>query len=119
MPATARIIDVAATPAKAGPVPVSGLFFPFPASSRSPAPRTPAARERSPRKPLSARMIGFFLQHADLETDLGDGRVALSFSPALLNTDRMRARLGFGIGKVRRARVIWSPASGSVVGYQG
>ncbi|MCU0881196.1 MAG: hypothetical protein MUF14_00835 [Hyphomonadaceae bacterium] len=112
MPANARIIDVTATPAKRNAGPVSGLFFPFP------APAKPSARQPASRKPLSARMIGFVLQHADLETDLGDGRVALSFSQALLASDRMRARLGFAINKIRRARVIWSPATGSVVGYQ-
>jgi hypothetical protein len=64
-------------------------------------------------------MIAFVLQHADLETDIGGGRVALSFSQKLLNSDAMRARLGFGITAVRRAQVIWNPTTGSVMGVRG
>jgi hypothetical protein len=110
---TARTIDTTASPVGPAAGPVSGLFFPFPARPRKPGPK-PVNR-----KPLSARMIGFFLHHADMETDMGGGRVALSFSPKLLNSDSMRARLGFSIGTVRQARVIWNPATGAVLGVRG
>lgn len=93
--------------------PVMGLFFPFPAG------RNASNRQPPTRQPLSARMIGFVLQHADMETDIGGGRVELGFSQKLINSDAMRARFGFRIGALRRARVIWNPATGAVLGMRG